>query len=71
RYKNSKTLSDITIKYGTNGERIFYGHKIILCKYSRWFQAAFTGNFKESEDKEMTLHDDDPDALEVLVGFTY
>ena len=48
QYKNSPTLSDITIRYGPGGERTFYGHKIILCKSSRWFQTAFTKTFTVS-----------------------
>ena len=46
QFKNPTELSDIKIKYGAHGERVFYGHKVILCKEARWFKAAFTGAFK-------------------------
>lgn len=45
-YYNSKSLSDITIRYG---DRVFYGHRILLCGFSHWFRAAFTGEFKVSQ----------------------
>ena len=47
RFKNSTIFSDITIEYGGSGaKRTFHGHRVVLCMYSRWFQAALAGGFK-------------------------
>ena len=48
RFINSKTFSDVTIHYGHEGERIFHGHKVALCRRSKWFQAALMGSFSVS-----------------------
>ena len=49
RFCNSTTLSDVTIRFGVNGERVFYGHKLLLAGRSSYFKAAFTGNFAVSK----------------------
>jgi hypothetical protein len=46
RYCNSQSLSDITIRYGDQGERVFYGHKIVLSSEITWFQTVFNSGFK-------------------------
>ncbi|KAF2714398.1 hypothetical protein K504DRAFT_346949, partial [Pleomassaria siparia CBS 279.74] len=71
RYHNSKILSDITIRYGEKSEKVFYGHKQLLSSRSYWFEKAFTSSFQESEAKEITLHDDDPNALEAMFYHIY
>ena len=50
---------------------MFYGHKFFLSTRSYWFEAAFTGKFQEKESKEITLHDDDADALEAMLYYLY
>lgn len=50
---------------------MFYGHKFLLSTRSYWFEAAFTGEFQESESREITLHNDDADALEAMLHYLY
>ncbi|KAI4659426.1 uncharacterized protein J4E78_005854 [Alternaria triticimaculans] len=70
-YSNSRVLSDITIRYGVSGERTFEAHKVVLSAMSYWFKAAFTGQFAESSAREITLKEDDPDALLLMLNFAY
>ncbi|KAF1969483.1 hypothetical protein BU23DRAFT_571560 [Bimuria novae-zelandiae CBS 107.79] len=71
QFYNTTTLSDITIRYGENGERIIHGHKFFLAGHSKWFKAAFTGQFAENEKKAITLKEDNPDALEAVLKHAY
>ncbi|KAH7115866.1 hypothetical protein B0J11DRAFT_571642 [Dendryphion nanum] len=71
QYYNNPVYSDITIRYGLKGERIFYGHKIVLASHSRWFVAALEGNFRERDAKEITLQNDDPTAIERMLEWMY
>ncbi|KAF2134684.1 hypothetical protein P153DRAFT_427340 [Dothidotthia symphoricarpi CBS 119687] len=71
RYCDVKALSDITVRYGQEGERVFYGHRIMLCSVSRWFQAAFTVNLQGNELQEITLEDDDTDAVQHMLYHAY
>ncbi|KAI4931170.1 hypothetical protein J4E85_003759 [Alternaria conjuncta] len=70
-FSDSKILSDITIRYGPIGERIFEAHRIVLSSKSYWFKAAFTGGFAESSARDITLKEDDPDALKTMREFAY
>jgi hypothetical protein len=53
RFANSSTLSDVTIHYGDSGELRFEADKAVLSAKSRWFEAAFTGNFQVSPRARM------------------
>ncbi|KAF3009938.1 hypothetical protein E8E13_011078 [Curvularia kusanoi] len=69
---NSPTFSDIVIKQIYKGKaREYYAHKAILCVESSYFRKAFTGNFKESHEAVMEIHDDDPDHFELLLKYVY
>ncbi|KAI4947350.1 hypothetical protein J4E91_006702 [Alternaria rosae] len=70
-YSDSKVLSDITIRYGALGERTFEAHRILLSAKAYWFKAAFTGQFAESSAREITLKEDDSDALLTMLNFAY
>ncbi|KAI4684069.1 hypothetical protein J4E81_009232 [Alternaria sp. BMP 2799] len=70
-FSDSKVLSDITIRYGAIGERIFDAHRIVLSSKSYWFKAAFTGGFAESSVRDITLKEDDPDSLKTMLNFAY
>ncbi|KAF2868183.1 BTB/POZ protein [Massariosphaeria phaeospora] len=70
-YCNSKEFSDVTIRFGAQGERVFHAHKVVLCARSHWFRAALSGNFQEGHSKEIVLHDDDPDALQKVLELAY
>jgi hypothetical protein len=69
-YKNPK-LSDITIKYGANGTKVFHGPRLVLCNLSEWFRSSLCGGFKEADEREITLKDDYADGLEGLFEFCY
>ncbi|KAF2134680.1 hypothetical protein P153DRAFT_427337 [Dothidotthia symphoricarpi CBS 119687] len=68
---NSKTMSDVIIRYGKEGERTFYGHKILLASRSRWFRAAFMRSFMEANAEEITLKEDDPEIVELMLKYAY
>ncbi|KAF2113926.1 hypothetical protein BDV96DRAFT_647422 [Lophiotrema nucula] len=70
-YYNSETFSDVTIRYGNEGKRKFYGHRLLLSSKSYWFKVAFTGRFLESGEKEITLKGDDPAIIEALFHHVY
>ncbi|KAH7091637.1 hypothetical protein FB567DRAFT_589514 [Paraphoma chrysanthemicola] len=70
-YSNSSRFSDVTIRYGNAGEVTFDAHQVILSAKSYWFKNAFAGPFKESEAKEVTLKQDDPAALTVMLVAAY
>ncbi|KAH4120972.1 hypothetical protein HBI73_160100 [Parastagonospora nodorum] len=71
KYYNSPTLSDVVICYGDNGERVFYGHKLQLSAKAQWFENAFTHGFAETGTDKVTLHEDDPAAVEGMLKHIY
>ncbi|KAH6503223.1 hypothetical protein HBI55_026180 [Parastagonospora nodorum] len=71
KYYNSPTLSDVVICYGDNGERVFYGHKLQLSAKAQWFENAFTHGFAETGADKVTLHEDDPAAVEGMLKHIY
>ncbi|KAI4638712.1 hypothetical protein J4E93_009740 [Alternaria ventricosa] len=69
---NNPALSDVKIKQIHEGHtREYYAHKAVLCLESNYFLNAFTGNFKESSEGIMELHEDDPEHFEFLLKFMY
>ncbi|KAF2220526.1 BTB/POZ protein, partial [Elsinoe ampelina] len=62
------TFSDVTICFG---DRQFYAHKVILASRSEYFKSMFTNAFKESNQRTITLEDDDPEALEIMLNWMY
>ncbi|KAH6371052.1 hypothetical protein HBI34_106760 [Parastagonospora nodorum] len=71
KYYNSPTLSDVVICYGDNGERVFYGHKLQLSAKAQWFENTFTHGFAETGADKVTLHEDDPAAVEGMLKHIY
>ncbi|EAT89672.2 hypothetical protein SNOG_02941 [Parastagonospora nodorum SN15] len=71
KYYNSPTLSDVVICYGNNGEGVFYGHKLQLSAKAQWFEKAFTHGFAETSADKVTLHEDDPAAVEGMLKHIY
>ena len=66
--------SDLTIKYGNNGERTFHGHRNIICPPSGYFRNILNGAFKEASTGEIDLSASkgyDPDALESVFDYMY
>ena len=48
-----------------------YIHQAILVRVSKYFKAALDGNFREAEEKAITLSDVDIDAFEVFIDWIY
>ncbi|USP78078.1 hypothetical protein yc1106_05352 [Curvularia clavata] len=66
------TFSDITIRQTFQGKhREYLAHKAVLCNHSGWFMRALTGNFKESAENTIEVHDDNPEAFEAMMYFFY
>ncbi|CAI6340728.1 unnamed protein product [Periconia digitata] len=70
-FANDPMLSDVRIRYGDAGERVFHGHRILFATQSEWFRAATCGNFAESNMSEITLKDGNTDALELVLATMY
>ncbi|KAL8650255.1 MAG: hypothetical protein Q9210_003926 [Variospora velana] len=65
---SSGKYSDLTI---TCRDRAFHVHRLFLCSASRFFAAACDGVFKEAQDSQIDLSDDDPQTLERLLQYLY
>lgn len=66
--KRMKKLCDVTLKVEN---RCFMAHRIILAGTIPYFHAMFTHDMVESTQREITIKDIDPDALESLINFAY
>lgn len=53
------------------GERRIMAHRLVLAASSPYFHAMFTSELLESRQREVTLKQVDPDAMEMLVDFAY
>ncbi|KAK3735752.1 hypothetical protein QZH41_000625 [Actinostola sp. cb2023] len=53
------------------GERRIPAHRLVLAACSSYFHAMFTSELLESRQREVTLQQVDPDAMEMLVEFAY
>ncbi|KAF2258019.1 hypothetical protein CC78DRAFT_572775 [Lojkania enalia] len=71
KYYNSTNLSDITIVYGIEGKKRFQGHRMVLSSKSKWFSNAFEGRFREANSSEITLKDDDTQAVRSMLEYCY
>ncbi|KAI4088817.1 MAG: hypothetical protein LQ344_005794 [Seirophora lacunosa] len=65
---DSGRYSDLTI---TCRGRAFYVHRVFLCSASKFFSAACDGGFKEAQDSQIDLSDDDPKTLGRLLQYLY
>nr|OQO22316.1 hypothetical protein B0A51_09911 [Rachicladosporium sp. CCFEE 5018]OQO22392.1 hypothetical protein B0A51_10855 [Rachicladosporium sp. CCFEE 5018] len=68
RYFNQPGLSDITLKFG---HQQVYAHRYALCVNSEYFRKLLVGDFAEKERKEITLVDDDEDAMLAMLRHIY
>ncbi|KAK7946354.1 uncharacterized protein PG986_010675 [Apiospora aurea] len=66
-YLKSGHMSDVKV---TCGSRTWNLHKIILCR-SPFFEKAFTGDFKEAHQNQMTLHDTEPQDVHGVIFYLY
>ncbi|KAF2650716.1 hypothetical protein K491DRAFT_572028, partial [Lophiostoma macrostomum CBS 122681] len=69
---NDPTFSDFKIKQICNGQvKEYHAHKVVLCMNSKWFSIALRGNFMEASQETVEVHDDDPEAFEVMMKTFY
>ncbi|KAG9388707.1 BTB-POZ domain protein [Pyrenophora tritici-repentis] len=69
KYFNCKKLSDVIIKYGSQGEHTFHGHRVLLATQSQYFDKLFNKVF--TDVKEVVLEEDDPEMVEVILKLAY
>ncbi|XP_059474437.1 kelch-like protein 17 isoform X2 [Neocloeon triangulifer] len=53
------------------GDEVVHAHKVILASISPYFHAMFNDDLAEKSQSEVTLHDVDLAALQLLVDFAY
>ncbi|XP_008411083.1 kelch-like protein 7 isoform X2 [Poecilia reticulata] len=61
-------LSDVTLV--VQGRR-FPVHRLVLAAGSEYFRLMFTGNLMESESPEVSLHEVEPEIVEMLINYIY
>ncbi|EME39697.1 hypothetical protein DOTSEDRAFT_28812 [Dothistroma septosporum NZE10] len=67
-YLHSERFSDFTII--CRGAR-FSAHRVFLCPQSKWFDRCCSGDFLESNSREVELHGDLLTAVECMISFFY
>ncbi|KAK7214707.1 hypothetical protein V2G26_002710 [Clonostachys chloroleuca] len=68
RLFSSGSYSDLTILCGGSQYKV---HRALVCPRSSFFEAACRNNFKEAETGEISLPDDDPVAVEMMIRYFY
>ncbi|CAG0879760.1 unnamed protein product [Darwinula stevensoni] len=68
RLRKHRELCDVVLNVGT---RKIFAHRVILSACSPYFRAMFTGELAESRQTEVTIHDVDEQAMDLLVDFCY
>lgn len=70
RWLKDTNLKDVTIVFGPKDEDRFKAHRLVLCNSIEWFNRTST-SFKEANSSEITLHNDDPDAVRSMLTWAY
>lgn len=70
QYSRQLGTQIVDIYVGPN-RRHFHLHKQILCDKVPFFQMMLTGGYKETQDQEASLEEDDPDAFDLFVQWLY
>lgn len=52
-------------------QKKFHLHRDLLCDRSEYFKACFDGNFKEAQQKELYLPEDDIESFDLFVRWLY
>jgi hypothetical protein len=60
----------VSIYVGPNRKH-YVVHKQLLTSQSDYFDKALNGRFKEAEEGKIHLEEDDPAAVELLIGWLY
>ncbi|PIK36461.1 putative kelch-like protein 17 isoform X2 [Apostichopus japonicus] len=66
--RKQKLLCDVVLKVGDKAIPV---HRLVLASCSPYFHAMFTNEMAECFKSEVTLHDIDANAVELLVAFAY
>lgn len=66
--RKRQQLCDVTICVGNKQLR---AHRIVLCSFSSYFLAMFTGGMAESYEESVTINEVDGRAAELLVDYAY
>ncbi|KAG4028535.1 hypothetical protein MFRU_021g01220 [Monilinia fructicola] len=66
-----EVLNEVITLYIGKKRKKYVVHKKILCDQSKFFDAAFNGNFKEATKGEMYLPEDHPTAVAALIEYLY
>ena len=66
--RDDRKLCDVVL---VAGAREIEAHRLVLAASSRYFYSMFVGDMKESREEKIVLKDVDPDALQLLVEFSY
>ncbi|KAM7182756.1 BTB/POZ fold, partial [Rhypophila sp. PSN 637] len=64
----SGQFSDCKVKCG---DRVWNLHKFVLCSRSSFFKTAFTGGLLECRTSEITLQEQDPDRVGIMLEYIY
>ncbi|KAI1160436.1 BTB/POZ protein [Nemania serpens] len=68
RLHSNGDYSDLTIVCDGKHYRV---HKCIICPRSDFFAAACRGGFKEAREGKISLPDDDPKAVDLMIWYFY
>ncbi|CAH0019873.1 unnamed protein product [Clonostachys rhizophaga] len=68
RLFSSGSYSDLTILCGESQYKV---HRALVCSRSSFFEAACRNSFKEAETGEISLPDDDPVAVKMMIRYFY
>ncbi|KAF7188210.1 hypothetical protein HII31_10495 [Pseudocercospora fuligena] len=68
KFYGDKRFSDFTVI--CHGKE-YHVHRVLVSTQSKWFEACCTAPFKEAADRSVTLHEDDPVAIEKMFQYFY
>ncbi|XP_059619352.1 kelch-like protein 5 [Phlebotomus argentipes] len=69
-FQENKTLCDVMLIAGED-KQIIPAHRVVLSAATDYFEAMFAGNFRESQEQEVTLSGISGDDLRRLVKYCY
>jgi hypothetical protein len=65
-------LTDITVRYGSDGKHSKRAHRLVLCAASKFFDNMLSKHdFRENQEGVVTLAIEDKDAAEVVLSCIY
>ncbi|EED15811.1 BTB/POZ domain protein [Talaromyces stipitatus ATCC 10500] len=67
-YILSAQFADLTIR---TVDQEFKFHRLVVCGQSEYFSRLYKGEWTETNGNEVSLHDDDPCAIQAMIHFMY